>query len=338
MRKRDDEEGGGAGTSGGDRGDDGESAVVRRTKVARPGDMSFSTKIAGAVEDKSGVTFDSARLIHDGKDSKATAINETETETDRDARALREKVLSQAIDGVVPSDDGTYTGITGYKDFRSGFRNEHSVGSEKGAGAHGPLRAAQYARVSTRFDYQPDICKDYKETGFCSYGDSCKFMHDRGDYKSGWEIERDWQEEQKAAASTPYETGKASSGKSTGWLTPRKPLVLLEAKMKSFGKSGGEDDEDGEGKGGSESEDDGLPFACITCRKPWGEGQEDAKSPVVTRCRHYFCEACALKTNATKGGKCDACGKPTAGIFNVANEVVRKMKRKAAKAQAGGGM
>lgn len=39
------------------------------------------------------------------------------------------------------------------------------------------------------FDYQPDICKDYKETGFCSYGDSCKFLHDRGDYKSGWELE-----------------------------------------------------------------------------------------------------------------------------------------------------
>jgi hypothetical protein len=26
-------------------------------------------------------------------------------------------------------------------------------------------------------------CKDYKETGRCGYGDSCKFMHDRGDYK-----------------------------------------------------------------------------------------------------------------------------------------------------------
>jgi RING finger protein 113A len=44
--------------------------------------------------------------------------------------------------------------------------------------------------TAPRFDYQPDICKDYKETGFCSYGDSCKFMHDRGDYKSGWELER----------------------------------------------------------------------------------------------------------------------------------------------------
>jgi len=69
------------------------------------------------------------------------------------------------------------------------FRNAQ-VGSEKGAGSHGPLRASAYVRVSARFDYQPDVCKDYKETGFCSYGDSCKFLHDRGDYKSGWEIER----------------------------------------------------------------------------------------------------------------------------------------------------
>jgi hypothetical protein len=64
------------------------------------------------------------------------------------------------------------------------------VASEKGTGSHGPLRGSAYMRVSARFDYQPDLCKDYKETGFCSYGDSCKFMHDRGDYKSGWEIEK----------------------------------------------------------------------------------------------------------------------------------------------------
>lgn len=44
--------------------------------------------------------------------------------------------------------------------------------------------------MTVRFDYQPDICKDYKETGFCGYGDSCKFVHDRGDYKSGWELDK----------------------------------------------------------------------------------------------------------------------------------------------------
>ena len=103
-------------------------------------------------------------------------------------RAQREKVLLQG-DGEI-ADDGTYKGMTGYVDYRKGFRREHNVGSEKGTGSHGPLRASMYARVSTRFDYQPDICKDYKETGFCSYGDACKFLHDRGDYKSGWELER----------------------------------------------------------------------------------------------------------------------------------------------------
>ena len=29
----------------------------------------------------------------------------------------------------------------------------------------GPIRAPAHLRVSVRWDYQPDICKDYKETG-----------------------------------------------------------------------------------------------------------------------------------------------------------------------------
>lgn len=40
-----------------------------------------------------------------------------------------------------------------------------SSGAEKGSGAHGPLRASTNVRMTVRFDYQPDICKDYKETG-----------------------------------------------------------------------------------------------------------------------------------------------------------------------------
>ena len=38
-----------------------------------------------------------------------------------------------------------------------------------------------------------NVLQDYKETGFCGFGDSCKFMHDRSDYKSGWQLEREWQ-------------------------------------------------------------------------------------------------------------------------------------------------
>ena len=25
------------------------------------------------------------------------------------------------------------------------------------------------------------------------FGDSCKFLHDRGDYKQGWQLDREWE-------------------------------------------------------------------------------------------------------------------------------------------------
>lgn len=78
---------------------------------------------------------------------------------------------------------------------RATVRADNSVGSGS-KGAFGPMKAPSNVRVVTRFDYAPDICKDYKETGYCGYGDTCKFMHDRGDYKAGWEIEKEWLDEQ----------------------------------------------------------------------------------------------------------------------------------------------
>lgn len=53
-------------------------------------------------------------------------------------------------------------------------------------------RKHKFIKSTVRVDYQPDICKDYKQTGFCGYGDSCKFLHDRSDYKHGWQIEQEW--------------------------------------------------------------------------------------------------------------------------------------------------
>ena len=34
----------------------------------------------------------------------------------------------------------------------------------------GPVRAPAHLRATVRWDYQPDICKDFKETGFCGFG------------------------------------------------------------------------------------------------------------------------------------------------------------------------
>lgn len=77
--------------------------------------------------------------------------------------------------------------------------------------------------------------------------------------------------------------------------------------------------------------DEDIPFACLICRKPYTE-------PVATRCEHYFCSACAIKRFA-KTPKCAACGAPTGGIFNRADKVIDKMKKKkeAEEAEGAGG-
>lgn len=87
----------------------------------------------------------------------------------------------------------------------------------------------------------------------------------------------------------------------------------------------GEQESGDEGDG----EDDGLPFACYICREPW----EQVANPVVTKCKHYFCEKCALEHNA-KCSKCFVCEAPTQGIFNVANDIKRKAKQKDRKGAA----
>jgi len=53
----------------------------------------------------------------------------------------------------------------------------------------GPIRASSNIRATCRFDFHPSLCKDYHDTGYCVFGDSCLYLHDRGDYKSGWEQE-----------------------------------------------------------------------------------------------------------------------------------------------------
>lgn len=83
------------------------------------------------------------------------------------------------------------------------------------------------------------------------------------------------------------------------------------------------DDENQKGEHDEDVEDDDqLPFACLICRKSF-------KNPIVTKCGHYFCEACAVKQYA-KTAKCFACGANTQGVFNVAKELVAKLAKKKA--------
>lgn len=160
-------------------------------------------------------------------------------------------------------------------------------GTSKPSKPFGPLSAPAHLRTSVRVDYQPDVCKDYKETGYCGFGDSCKFLHDRSDYKSGWQLERDWASKQKE----------------------RRERIMR-----------GEDpDAEQEKESKADVDDDGLPFACFICRGTF-------KMPVVTLCKHYFCEDCALKRLKTDT-TCAICKTQTRGVFNTAQKLEAKLRR-----------
>jgi RING finger protein 113A len=76
---------------------------------------------------------------------------------------------------------------------------------------------------------------------------------------------------------------------------------------------------------GNEDEDDdalleSIPFACIICKTPY-------KNPILTKCGHYFCEACALQ-RYRKNPSCAACGAGTGGVFNVAKKLSKLLEKR----------
>mmetsp|Transcript_190 Transcript_190/g.237 ORF Transcript_190/g.237 Transcript_190/m.237 type:complete len:468 (-) Transcript_190:75-1478(-) len=216
----------------------------------------------------------------------ATATNDVDTAFDHDARAIAEKNIEMQNDGGGVTEDGTkiYRGQAGYKNYIA--KDEASIGNNKNTGTQGPIRAPAFFRATCRFDYQPDICKDYKDTGFCGFGDSCKFMHDRGNYKTGYQMEKEWDDKQ----------------------AERKRLISM----------GVDPDAEDEGKGDDEfavNTGPDMPFACFICRGPF-------KDPIQTVCHHYFCQNCAVKQFRNEGPNCPICTKNTAGIFNNARKLV----------------
>ncbi|GBG78313.1 hypothetical protein CBR_g26342 [Chara braunii] len=171
----------------------------------------------------SSFVYESERRVQTRSDNRATATLETETEFDRDSRAIRERVLKQAQEALskgAAEDSKLYRGLHGYTDHRAGLQGNWLLW----------LR-----------------------------GLLCKLMHDRGDYKSGWQLDREWNEEEEQ----------------------RRELAARDQV----------DDEDDPQKEEID-EDDDLPFACFICRRPFID-------PVVTKCKHYFCAHCALKHNST---------------------------------------
>lgn len=81
--------------------------------------------------------------------------------------------------------DGMYRGSKGYASYIAA----RDDGTSSKMRSRGPIRQTTTVRTTSLMDYQPDICKDYKETGYCGFGDTCKFLHDRSDYLAGWQLD-----------------------------------------------------------------------------------------------------------------------------------------------------
>ncbi|KAF2638582.1 hypothetical protein P280DRAFT_471186 [Massarina eburnea CBS 473.64] len=155
----------------------------------------------------------------------------------------------------------------------------------------GPQKSSTNVRMVTMTDYTPDVCKDYKQTGFCGFGDNCKFLHAREDYAAGWKLDKEWEM-----------SGKGKKGGGT---------VVASANRDAKAK-----DEDGVDLAMLEK----IPFACIICKNPY-------KSPIITKCGHYFCEGCALK-RYRKDPTCANCSAKTQGVFNGARNLQKLLEKK----------
>lgn len=153
---------------------------------------STSSSSSDGGKEKVTVSYKSTRTaaIDGPSDQGATATIEIDTEIDRDAQAIHQKSIeiNKELEG--KADDKIYRGLNNYAQY---YKKKDSVlgNASSGMVRNGPMRAPAHLRATVRWDYQPDICKDYKETGFCGFGDSCKFLHDRSDYKHGWQLEKE---------------------------------------------------------------------------------------------------------------------------------------------------
>jgi RING finger protein 113A len=218
----------------------------------------------------------------------ATREIEIDTDRDRDAMAIHKRkmeISKNILDGKMEANvyRGKDTGVIYLN------KSEKDISRYKATGSLGPMRAPTNLRVNCRFDYAPGICKDYKETGFCGFGDSCVFMHDRGDYKTGWELEEEWRKEQ-----------------------IQKQKLIKEGKYKETSSDECiSDDEDGTAS---------IPLTCPIC-------DNEYIAPVQTVCKHYFCEKCAL-THYGRSSSCYVCKKSTQGIFNNCDALINVIKKK----------
>ena len=162
------------------------------------------------------------------------------------------------------------------------------------------MKVPFFFKVNSLFDYAPGICKDFKETGYCGFGETCIFVHDRGDYKLGWELERDWQKMQKIKQKKKLEKMK------------KKIENGENVNLSSISSSSSCNSD-------CESNNEKISSICKICNK-------EMENPVSVSCGHIFCEKCIIGQFKDNRKKCIICNQILNGIFNNANKIIEHIK------------
>ncbi|KAI8631649.1 hypothetical protein F5Y19DRAFT_424476 [Xylariaceae sp. FL1651] len=256
--------------------------IKRRKQNTAVVTASSKNNASSAPNEHSAVIFEADRSV------PITSTNDATKQTnwyDEDANLLGKTRPLAKSNGAESTADGAYKGLANQTTFIQ--KNPNAPDRKVG-----PIKAATNIRTVTTIDFAPDVCKDYKQTGFCGFGDNCKFLHAREVYKQGWQLDRDWENVTKGK--------KNISGK-----------IVASANRDT---KGDEDDD------ADEALLEKIPFACIICKGPY-------KEPIVTRCGHYFCLPCALQ-RYRKDPSCAACGSGTNGVFNTAKTLNKLLEKK----------
>ena len=266
--------------------DESGNKIKRRKKNTGVVTASSASNLRKANADLSATTYEAERTTTIKSSNDATKSSNWYDESATDALSSKNLLGSTRpnVAGAREAGNGTYKGLANSTKFIQKNPNAPTR-------VVGPVKAPTNIRTVTTTDFAPDVCKDYKQTGFCGFGDSCKFLHAREDYKQGWQLDKEWENVTK---------GKKVSGTKV-------------ASANRDAKDGEESDED-------DAVLENIPFACIICKEKY-------KDPIVTKCGHYFCESCALK-RYRKDPSCAACGSGTSGVFNVARGLKKLLERK----------
>ncbi|KAJ6230236.1 zinc finger protein [Anaeramoeba flamelloides] len=244
------------------------------------------------------------------RDQGATRKIDVDTEIEKDARTIFEK--SQEIQKLLeeeekqrqmdPKDNSNQKNNKGevYRQYRGqkGYWKLHNESNQKykkssNSMTAGPIRATKHIREISLMDYMPDLCKDWYLNGFCGFGESCKFLHMREQFKSTPQLDREWKKKEKERKLREA----LNLSNNTTSEKEKEKNDLLSAKDR-YGNI--------------------MPFKCPICKKIF-------KNPIVTNCHHYFCQVCALK-RFKKSNSCFICKKSTHGIFNPAKQIIEHIK------------